>query len=75
MYRADILAKAVIKFPIAVNTSAKTHAYHYTLIAYNVDLYWCGMAYLAKCRICKDTITIPDMGPCTDLEYVPSAGI
>lgn len=25
--------------------------------------------FLAKCRICKTEFVIPDMGPCTDLEY------
>lgn len=25
--------------------------------------------FLAKCRICNTEFAIPDMGPCTDLEY------
>jgi len=25
--------------------------------------------FVARCRICKIEFTIPDMGPCTDLEY------
>jgi hypothetical protein len=25
--------------------------------------------YLAQCRMCKTEFLIPDMGPCTDLEY------
>lgn len=26
--------------------------------------------FIAKCRKCKFKITIPDQGPCTDLEYM-----
>jgi hypothetical protein len=25
--------------------------------------------FIARCRKCKSKVTIPDQGPCTDLEY------
>jgi len=27
------------------------------------------VGFLAECRICKTKFSIPDMGPCTDLEF------
>jgi hypothetical protein len=26
--------------------------------------------FIARCRMCKTEFIIPDMGPCSDLEYV-----
>ncbi|MBP0119801.1 MAG: hypothetical protein ITD33_02925 [Nitrosarchaeum sp.] len=28
------------------------------------------MDLIARCRICKTKFSIPEMGPCSDLEYV-----
>jgi len=26
--------------------------------------------FIARCRVCKSKVVIPDQGPCTDLEYM-----